>query len=169
MTDICRGYREKGLYKNFNKHRELMCSGMEPGILQEFKSSFQAIIDSLVKEEKGESSGGKMEGDGEGKERNSKTDSESQSSEDSSEDSSDDSLLPSTNHNTISDSHVIKPVVKATTTDAVRLANQITELDVYDPPYNEHAMDAILNLFCDIVRMKDRLHIAQLFREVSIN
>jgi hypothetical protein len=95
-------------------------------------------------------------------EKSSKTDSESQSSEDSGSESSDDSSS-STNHNP-PDCHVTKMVAKVTT-EAVQLANQIADLEVYDPAYPEMTLSAALSLFCSIMRMKDRLHEAQLLQE----
>jgi hypothetical protein len=51
------------------------------------------------------------------------------------------------------------------TTEAARLGNQIADLEVYDPGYPELALPAALSLFCEIERMRDRLHVAQLLRE----
>ena len=136
---------------------------MKTGPFDEFRTAFQGMIDGLV-------GGGKGEGcEGENGERvrsgkSSKTDSESQSSEDSGSESSDDSSS-STNHNP-PDCHVTKMVAKVTT-EAVQLANQIADLEVYDPAYPEMTLSANLSLFCSIMTMKDRLHEAQLLQEVG--
>ena len=145
---------------------------METRLFEEFQIAFQKMIDVLVGRGKGEGegkergseSGREEEGERVRSEKSSKTDSESQSSDDSGSDSSDDSS-PSTNHNPTED-HVTKMVVEATT-EAAQLANQIADLEVYDPGYPEVTLAATLSLFCGIVEMKDRLHEAQLLQEVG--
>ena len=152
---------------------------METGPFDEFRAAFQGVVDGLVGGGKGEEGKGKgeegkgegEEGKGEGEEgrvrseKSSKTDSSSQSSEDSASDSSDDSSS-STNQNP-PDSHMTNTVVKDTVTEAAQLANQITDLEIYDPVYPEMTLCVTLSLFSSIVRMKDRLHEAQLLLEVS--
>ena len=165
MAILFRGYREKGLYKNFNKHKELVCSGMGTESVEEFKNSFQGVIEGLVGKREEERVGG-SEGGGEEKVRSvksSKTDSESHSSDESGSESSDNSSSPA--NNTPSESHMTTVVAKAT--EASQLANQITELAVYDPPYPERTLPATLALFIDIAKMKERLHVAQLLQEVG--
>ena len=227
---VARGYREKGLYKSFNRQKEMVCTGMETGRFEEFRSSFEDMIEGLVRGEGvrvvesgdgarsedvrvvesgdgarsegvrmveggdgarsegvrmveggdgARSEGVRMVEGGEGarsegvrvveggdgdkvrSEKSSKTDSESQSSEGSVSDSSDDSSS-STNQNP-AESHM----TVAEATEAARLANQISELDVYDPSFPETTGLCTLSLFCEIVRMKERLLVAQLLQEVG--
>ena len=179
---------------------------MEPETLAEFSSSFDGVINNLlkkeekgdegeagVKSEKGES-GEEGEGGGEGaegegmeeggggegeveeseakkrrSEKSSKTDSESQSSDESTESDSSEDSLPVTNQNGGGGGESESLVIKAAeATEAARLANEMAELEVYDPPYPELAMQATLHLFCEVMRMKDRLQVAQLLQDVSV-
>ena len=138
---------------------------METGPLEQFRTAFQDMVEGLVGGKRGEGREGGSDSGREGvrSEKSSKTDSESQSSDDSGSESSDDSS-PSTNQNP-AESHMTKVVVKAT--EAAQLANQIADLEVYDPGYKEVVLHTTLSLFCEIVTVKDRLHEAQLLQEVG--
>lgn len=178
------------MYRNLNKHKSVVCTGMTSRHFDEFRDTFHTMVDGLLEEgrdeeeeedkemkkkaeerregeedeeEEKEEEGGRRRRS-EKSSKSSKTDSESHSSDDSGSDSSDDSAL-STNQ-IPSNSHVTKMVSKATT-EARRLANQISELEVYDPSYREVTHQSILHLFSEIVNMKDRLHEAQLLQEVG--
>ena len=92
-------------------------------------------------------------GGGGGEEKAVRTDSES-SDESTESDSSSDS--PSANQEDD----------KGHMTEAVRLANQITDLEMYDPPYPELAQTAAALLWEQLMWMRERLQTARLMQEV---
>lgn len=172
---------------------------MEPEKLSQFQSTFEDMINRLVKggrgggrgsdeggkeSEDGGDEGGKGEeeeekmeddkhvhekmegvdpvrsdgeegggGGGRGEEKSARTDSES-SDESTESDSSSDS--PSANQEDD----------KGHMTEAIQLANQITELETYDPPYPELAQTAAARLYEELLWMRERLQTARLMQEV---
>ena len=53
-------------------------------------------------------------------------------------------------------------------TEAVRLANQITDLETYDPPYPELVQTAAALLWEQLLWMRERLQTARLMQEVRV-